>query len=288
MIIRSNHTFHKVAFQGEPGAFSEMAALERFRNSGLVPMKTLQDVFDGLENGEVDCGVVPIENSTEGSVNETYDLLLSTKFNVSGEIYLRVIHCLIGNKGVRREEINSVYSHPQALAQCRNYIQRRRLLTKETYDTAGAVKRIKQKKNMDVAAIASSRAAQLYNMEILEEGIEDSKNNFTRFLVITEIHTEPTGHDGTSIIFSVKHAPGALYSILEEFAARKINLTKIESRPKKQTPWEYYFYLDFEGHVKDELIKEAIETIRQKASFVKILGSYGKASQFVFQDRSNG
>jgi prephenate dehydratase len=265
-----------------------MAALERFRNSGLVPMKTLQDVFDGLENGEVDCGVVPIENSTEGSVNETYDLLLSTKFNVSGEIYLRVIHCLIGNKGVRREEINSVYSHPQALAQCRNYIQRRRLLTKETYDTAGAVKRIKQKKNMDVAAIASSRAAQLYNMEILEEGIEDSKNNFTRFLVITEIHTEPTGHDGTSIIFSVKHAPGALNSILEEFAARKINLTKIESRPKKQTPWEYYFYLDFEGHAKDELIKEAMESIRQKASFVKILGSYGKASQFVFQDRSNG
>lgn len=125
-------------------------------------------------------------------------------------------------------------------------------------------------------------------MEILEEGIEDSKNNFTRFLVITEIHTEPTGHDGTSIIFSVKHAPGALNSILEEFAARKINLTKIESRPKKQTPWEYYFYLDFEGHAKDELIKEAMETIRQKASFVKILGSYGKASQFVFQDRSNG
>jgi prephenate dehydratase len=287
VIIRSIHAFDRVAFQGEPGAFSEMAAREHFGNSGLVPMKTLQAVFDRLENGAVNCGVVPIENSTEGSVNETYDLLLRTKFNVSGEINLRIIHCLIGNKGARLDEIKSVYSHPQALAQCRNYIQRRRLLTKETYDTAGAVKHIKQKKNMLAAAIASRRAAELYNMEILEEGIEDSKNNFTRFLIISGIHTEPTGHDGTSIIFSVKHAPGALYSILEEFAVRKINLTKIESRPKKQTPWEYFFYLDFEGHVKDGLIKEAIETIRQKASFVKILGSYSKASHYVLQDGSN-
>ena len=157
------------------------------------------------------------------------------------------------------------------------------MLTNESYDTAGAVKLVKQQKKMNVAAIASRRAAELYNMEIFEEGIEDSKNNFTRFLILSQIQTEPTGHDGTSIIFSVNHAPGALYSILEEFATRKINLTKIESRPKKQTPWEYFFYVDFEGHVKDQLIKEAMEAIRTKATFIKILGSYGKARHFVFQ-----
>ncbi len=283
-VVRSDNTLDKVAFQGEPGAYSEIATLERFRNSGLVPMRTLQDVFNGLERGAVKCGVVPIENSTEGSVNETYDLLLHTNFIVSGEIYLRIIHCLISNKGERREEIKSVYSHPQALAQCRNYIQKRGLLTNEAYDTAGAVKLIRQQKNMNVAAIASRRAAELYDMEILEEGIEDSKNNFTRFLIISQVQTEPTGHDGTSLIFSVDHAPGALYGILEEFAIRKINLTKIESRPKKQTPWEYFFYVDFEGHVKNKLVMEAIEAIRQKAAFIKILGSYGKASNFIFQD----
>ena len=240
-------------------------------------MKTLHEVFDGLERGIAKCGVVPIENSTEGSVNETYDLLLHTNLTVSGEIYLRIVHCLIGNRGETREEIKSVYSHPQALAQCRNYIQRRGLLANEAYDTAGAVKLIKQRRKMNVAAIASKRAAELYDMEVLEEGIEDSKNNFTRFLVISGIQTEPTGHDGTSIILSVKHAPGALYGILEEFAARRINLTKIESRPKKQTPWEYFFYVDFEGHVRDDLVKEAIKAIRQKTAFIKILGSYGKA-----------
>jgi prephenate dehydratase len=277
-VFRSGQSLDRVAFQGEPGAFSEIATITRFQNSGLVPMKTLHEVFDGLERGIAKCGVVPIENSTEGSVNETYDLLLHTNLTVCGEIYLRIIHCLIGNRGETREEIKSVYSHPQALAQCRNYIQRRGLLTNEAYDTAGAVKLIKQHRKMNVAAIASKRAAELYDMEILEEGIEDSKNNFTRFLVISGIQTEPTGHDGTSIIFSVKHAPGALFGILEEFAARRINLSKIESRPKKQTPWEYFFYVDFEGHVKDELVKEAIIAIGQKTAFIKILGSYAKAS----------
>lgn len=276
-VIRSGRSLDRVAFQGEPGAFSEIASLKQFRNSGLVPMRTLHEVFDGLERGIAKCGVVPIENSTEGSVNETYDLLLHTKLTVSGEIYLRIVHCLIGNRGETREKIKSVYSHPQALAQCRNYIQRRGLLTNEAYDTAGAVKLIKQQRKMNVAAIASRRAAELYEMEVLEEGIEDSKNNFTRFLVISGIQTEPTGHDGTSIILSVKHAPGALYGILEEFASRRINLTKIESRPKKQTPWEYFFYIDFEGHVRDGLVKEAIQAIRQKTAFIKILGSYAKA-----------
>jgi len=266
----------RVAFQGEPGAYSEMATIQYFRNSNLVPMKSLQDVFDALRQGDVDFGVVPIENSTEGSVNETYDLLLDTDFVVSGEIYLQVRHCLIVNKG-GGWNIRSVYSHPQALAQCRRYLQGRRLATVAAYDTAGAVKMIKQKKAMKVAAIASRRAAELYDMDILEEGIEDSKNNFTRFLIISKIRTKSTGRDGTSMIFSVKHIPGALYSILEVFANRNINLTKIESRPKKEKPWEYNFYVDFEGHIDEKIINEAVESIKKKAAFIKILGSYQRA-----------
>ena len=266
----------RVAFQGEPGAYSEMPTIQYFRNSNLVPMKSLQDVFDGLRHGDVDFGVVPIENSIEGSVNETYDLLLDTNFVVSGEIYQRVRHCLIVNKG-GGSNIRSVYSHPQALAQCRRYLQGRNLATVAAYDTAGAVKMIKQKKNMKLAAIASRRAAELYEMDILEEGIEDIKNNFTRFLIMSKIRTKPTGRDGTSMIFSVKHIPGALFSILEEFANRNINLTKIESRPKKEKPWEYNFYVDFEGHIDNKIINVAVESIKKKAAFIKILGSYERA-----------
>jgi prephenate dehydratase len=266
----------RVAFQGEPGAYSEMATIQYFRNSNLVSMKSLQDVFDGLRHGDVDFGVVPIENSIEGSVNETYDLLLDTNFVVSGEIYQRVRHCLIVNKG-GGSDIRSVYSHPQALAQCRRYLQGRNLATVAAYDTAGAVKMIKQKKNKKVAAIASRRAAELYEMDILEEGIEDSKNNFTRFLIMSKIRTKSTGRDGTSMIFSVKHIPGALFSILEEFANRNINLTKIESRPKKEKPWEYNFYVDFEGHIDNKIINVAVESIKKKAAFIKILGSYERA-----------
>ena len=266
----------RVAFQGEPGAYSEMATIQYFRNSNLVAMKSLQDVFDGLRHGDVEFGVVPIENSIEGSVNETYDLLLDTNFVVSGEIYQRVRHCLIVNKG-GGSNIRSVYSHPQALAQCRRYLQGRNLATVAAYDTAGAVKMIKQKKNMKVAAIASRRAAELNEMDILEEGIEDIKNNFTRFLIMSKIRTKPTGRDGTSMIFSVKHIPGALFSILEEFANRNINLTKIESRPKKEKPWEYNFYVDFEGHIDNKIINVAVESIKKKAAFIKILGSYERA-----------
>lgn len=267
----------RVAFQGEPGAFSEIATMQYFRHSKLIPLKSLQDVFNALSNGDVDFGVVPVENSIEGSVNETYDLLLGTNFVVSGEIYQRIRHCLIVNKG-GGSNVKSVYSHPQALAQCRHYLQERKLVPIAAYDTAGAVKMIKQKRKINVAAIASRRAAELYDMDILEDGIEDSKNNFTRFLIISKtIKTESTGHDGTSMIFSVKHTPGTLYGILEEFANRKINLTKIESRPTKEKPWEYNFYVDFEGHINDKIVREAVESIKRKALFVKMLGSYKRA-----------
>lgn len=264
----------RVAFQGEPGAYGEIAALDYFPKAKLLPAKSFQTVFEILESGKADFAVVPIENSIEGSINETYDLLLKTSMVVYGEIYQRIRHCLIANPGTSNSEITAAYSHPQALAQCRAYLQKKGLEPIPTYDTAGAVKLVKQEKMMQAAAIASKRAANLYGMRILEESIEDKKNNYTRFLILSKAQSKPTGHDGTSIIFSVRHTPGALYDILKEFAKRRINLTKIESRPTKEVPWEYNFYVDFEGHSHDKEIRELINAVKKKTLFIKILGSY--------------
>lgn len=268
----------RVAFQGERGAYGEMAALQYFPKARLMPKKSFRDVFDAVESGTADHVVVPVENSIEGSVNEIYDLLLQTKMGVIGEVYQRVRHCLIANRGARK--IKYVHSHPQALAQCRGYLQRKKLEPVPAYDTAGAVKMIKENKMLDSAAIASKRAAELYKMEILDEGIEDRKNNYTRFLVLSPkktIDNTKAGHYKTSMIFSVKHVPGALFGIIGEFAIRRINLTKIESRPTKETPWEYNFYVDFEGHAQDKVVQEALQSIKPKTSYIKILGSYKKA-----------
>ncbi len=264
----------KVAFQGEPGAYGEMATMSHFPKAELFPMPSFQSVFRSLDVGKVDFGVIPIENSIEGSVNENYDLLLETKTVVCGEIYQRVRHCLIINPSADESKVSSVYSHPQALAQCRVFLEKKKLEPIPTYDTAGAVKMIKKRRLKRAAAIASKRAAHLYGMKILVEGIEDKRNNYTRFLVLSKVQSKPTGHDGTSIIFSVRHIPGALFVILKEFARRRINLTKIESRPTKEVPWEYYFYVDFEGHCSDKQTRDLIDAVKKKTIFIKILGSY--------------
>lgn len=267
----------RVAFQGERGAYGEMATLQYFPKARLMPEKSFQDVFDAAESGGADYVVVPVENSIEGSVNEIYDLLLQTKMGVIGEIYQRVRHCLIANRGAKK--IKYVHSHPQALAQCRGYLQKKKLEPVPSYDTAGAVKMIKGTRMLDAAAIASKRAAELYEMEILDEGIEDRKNNYTRFLVLSakKARGSKAGDYKTSMIFSVKHVPGALFGIIGEFAIRGINLTKIESRPTKETPWEYNFYVDFEGRAQDKTVQEALRSIKPKTSYIKILGSYEKA-----------
>lgn len=279
----------RVAFQGERGAYGEMAALQYFPDAVLVPLKSFQDVFDATEDGRlVDFAVIPVENSIEGSVNEVYDLLLQTgKLHAIGEVYQRVRHCLIANTGVKASDIRFAYSHPQALAQCRRYLQKKKIEPLAAYDTAGAVRLVKEKNMKDSAAIASRKAAELYGMQVLDEGIEDRKNNFTRFLVLSpkEGVKGRRGKEGeggaatykTSIIFSVKHVPGALFGILGEFASRNISLTKIESRPTKETPWEYNFYVDLEGHASDAAVRQALRSAKAKASYLKILGSYKRA-----------
>jgi len=269
----------KVAFQGEIGAYSESAIYSFFGPSAEVkPCKNLSDVFESVKKGETLYGAVPIENSIEGSVNQTYDLFLEYDLKVRGEIVLKIVHCLITYPGTQLKSIRTVYSHPQALAQCRKFLEQLGCKLISTFDTAGSVKMIKEEGLKNAAAIASERAAQIYGMNVLVKEIGDTPNNYTRFFVLSTQDSPYSGEDKTSIIFSVKSIPGALYHVLEEFAIRNINLTKIESRPTKRTPWEYNFYLDFEGHRSEEKCREALKAIENKALFVKVLGSYKAAA----------
>lgn len=266
----------KVAFQGESGAFSQAAAVSFFKEPiETIPHPTFYEALDSTENGRSDYTILPVENSLEGSVGESYDVLLATKLTAVGETYHRISHCLIGLQNL--EKIDTVYSHPQALGQCRKFIQDNHLKSIPTYDTAGSVKILLELNKDNIACIASRKAAEIYNVPIIKEGIEDNPNNYTRFLILANNKTEKTSKDKTSIIFAIKHIPGALYSILEKFNANKINLTKIESRPTKNTPWEYNFYVDFEGHKDDNGILDTIEKIRPNTTFLKILGSYPRA-----------
>ncbi|MGI0047401.1 MAG: prephenate dehydratase [Nitrosotalea sp.] len=266
----------KVAFQGERGAYSEAAAIAFFKDLvETVPYPTFHEALESTESSKSDCTVLPVENSLEGSVGESYDLLLTTKLHATGEIYHRIRHCLIGFDGL--EKIDTVYSHPQALGQCRKFIQDHHFKSIPTYDTAGSVKILLELKKENMACIASRRASEIYKVPIIKEGIEDNFNNYTRFLVLSKAKQDRTTKDKTSIIFSIKHVPGALYSILEKFHANMINLTKIESRPTKATPWEYNFYVDFEGNQDDKNIQDALEKIKPNTVFLKILGSYPRA-----------
>ena len=270
----------KVAFQGEIGAYSEIAVYKHFPpDAQTIACKSFSYVFKSVEAGNADYGVVPIENSIEGSVNQVYDLFLEYDLEVCGEIILKIEHCLLANQNANLDSIKVVYSHPQALAQCSDFLERLGCEIIPTYDTAGGAKIIKERGTNDVAAIASERAAEIYGMKILARDISNTPDNYTRFLVISREDSPPTGNDKTSIIFSLKHVPGSLYKALEEFALREINLTKIESRPTKRRPWEYNFYLDFEGHRNDPKCMEALRGLEKKATFIKILGSYPKAKQ---------
>jgi chorismate mutase/prephenate dehydratase len=268
----------KVAFQGERGAYSESAVFQFFgADTQVKPCKDFKDVFDSVCTEETKFGVVPVENSLEGSITQNYDLFLKYDLKVCAEVIVKIEHCLIANPGTALEDIKVVYSHPQALAQCRSFLEEfgRELIP--TYDTAGSVKMLKEKGLTNAAAIASERAANIYGMHILIKDIADNPENFTRFFVLSTEDSPATSKNKTSIIFSAKHEPGSLYHALGEFAKRNINLTKIESRPTKKTAWEYNFYLDFEGHRTEPRCVEALKALEKYAIFVKILGSYHRA-----------
>ena len=267
-----------VGFQGEIGAYSEKAINLYFSKASSKAYKTFSDLFDALENEQIELAILPIENSIEGSVTESYELLLKSKITVVGEINVKIEHCLISHHDTSKDDIDVIYSHTQALGQCKAYLKNSGCDAVTTYDTAGSVKMIKEKNMKRAAAIASKDAAKLYDMSVIEENIQDHEDNFTRFFCLSKIPTKSTGNDKTSIVFSAGDVAGSLYKALKEFADGDINLTKLESRLTRKKAWEYNFYLDFEGHIDDENCKKAIQELVNLGSSVKILGSYRRSN----------
>src|SRR5262245_19223581 len=267
---------YSVAFQGERGAYSEIAARSFFGNKiELLPSETFNLVFKRVEASVAGFGVIPIENSLAGSIHQNYDLLLKHPLKIIGEQNLRISHNLIGNASSSLSAIRRVFSHPQALMQCQNNIARlRNVEIIPTYDTAGSVKKIKEEDIRDGAAIASELAARIYGMKILKRQIQDNSENFTRFLVLARTKELPKSANKTSIVYSVENLPGALFRSLSVFALRDIDLYKIESRPLRGKPWEYLFYVDFAGRPEDSNCQNAIKHLSEIATFMKILGSY--------------
>lgn len=265
-----------VSFQGERGAYSEAAARSLFNeNIKTASFATFAEVLDSTTKDKTEYSILPVENSLEGSVGESYDLLYSTSLNATGEVYHRIEHCLIGTGKI--DDVDTVYSHPQALGQCRKFIEEHKMKTIPTYDTAGSVKIIKELNEKNCACIASKTASVIYDVPIIAENIANNLNNYTRFLILSKKESAITGNDKTSIIFSIKHESGSLYRIIESFHKNNVNLTKIESRPTRTNTWEYNFYVDFEGHQKDSKISEMLDKIKQDTLFLKILGSYPSA-----------
>ncbi|PYM06596.1 MAG: prephenate dehydratase [Candidatus Rokuibacteriota bacterium] len=267
----------RVSYLGPPATFTHQAAIQRFGNSAeLAPARTIVEVFEDVERGRTEYGVVPVENSTEGSVHLTLDRLIESEVLISGELLLEVAQHLV-SRAADLPQVKTVCSHPQALAQCRAWLAEHlpEAAVEEVGSTAAAVGLAAS--DASVAAIASELAARLYDVPILCARIEDGANNSTRFLVVGRRPMGATGRDKTSILFSTRNEPGALFRILEPFAANGLNLTKIESRPGRQQPWEYVMFIDFEGHRDTPVVEDVLARGRDRALFFKILGSYPAA-----------
>lgn len=269
----------RVAFQGEPGAFSQEAIFQTFgATTPTLPCHSFDELFRAVAEDRAALGMVPIENSTAGSINQSYDLLLDFDLTITREVILRVRHALLARAGVSLDAIRRVYSHPAALAQCEKFIAARGWEPIAAYDTAGAAKQLAASNQTDAAAIASATAARIYDLTILARDIQDLPNNFTRFVVIGKDEPPRAENAKTSLLFATRHVPGALYHCLGEFAAHGINLTKLESRPDRQRPWHYVFYLDLEGHRDEPACRAALEGLRAHVSFLRVLGSYPAAT----------
>jgi len=269
----------KVAFLGPQSTFTHVAAMEQFGLSAqLVAQKSIPSVFEEVERGRAHYGVVPVENSTEGVVNHTLDMFIGSDLKVIAEILLEISHDLLSQTG-KLDQVQKVVSHPQALAQCRHWLDENLPDTPQMDVSSTAAAAQLAAEDDSVAAIASHAAARQYGLQVAKAKIEDNSNNFTRFLVIGRNTPEASGRDKTSILFSVRDEPGILYRMLEPFSQRDINLVKIESRPMKQKAWEYIFFLDLVGHVEDSKISAAIEELREHCHFLKVLGSYPFAVQ---------
>lgn len=268
-----------VAFQGERGAYSEQAVRQHFGTEvEALPCRNFMEVLMAVQNGRSSFAMLPVENSLAGTVIPAYDLLVDHDLRVQAEVIVRVQHCLMSLPGTLLSSIKRVKSHPQALAQCEQTLRRMQLQPIEHYDTAGAARDLAANPEPETAAIASELAAHTYGLEILARNIEDLDFNYTRFFVLGKQEPPRRDPSKTSLVLTTRHVPGALHAVLSELAERGINLTKIESRPRRNRPWHYLFYVDFEGHEDDPDVQAALLGILKRASFLKVLGSYPAAS----------
>lgn len=265
----------KVGFQGERGAYSEMACYDFFGTEvTALPLPTLDDVFHAVSDETAEMGIVPIENTYAGTVTKTYELLLASELFIVGETHQRIVHCLLANPGATLEKIRRVYSHPQALEQCERFLMDLGVELMPVRDTAGGARMVKENGRAEEAAVAHQACANIYGLDLLKKSIQTNPNNATRFVVISRRHLKITEDVKTSLVFATRHIPAALYKCLGGFATNGVNLTKIESTPNKNEESGYLFYLDLEGHPEDANVKEALEELHFFASFVKMLGSY--------------
>jgi len=267
-----------IAFQGEAGAYSEQALLNYFGpDVTSLPCADFRGIFDAIHSDKAQRGILPVENSLAGTVNAAYDQLIDHDLRIQSEVILRVEHCLMAPAGTQLRDVKRVKSHPQALAQCERTLRRLRIESVVHYDTAGAARDLAANPEPGTAAIASALAASTYGLEILSHHLEDEPLNYTRFFILGLADPPRRDPSKTSIIFTTRHQPGALHQVLSELADREINLTKIESRPRRNRPWHYLFYVDFEGHEDQPEVREALLGILKQASFLKVLGSYPTA-----------
>jgi len=275
----------KVAFQGVSGAYSEEAINQFFGpQAESLPCKAFADAFHAVERGDAEYAMLPVENAVAGSVNQSYELLMEHDLRIYAEVILRVRHMLLGPPGTALSELKRARSHPQALAQCQRYLSNRNLTPLTAIDTAASARDLAANPEVGTAVIASRLAAELYGLDIVDEGIEDYPFNYTRFFVLSLSEPTRTQRSKTSLVFTTPHQPGALYACMGELTRRGINLTKIESRPRLNRPWQYLFYLDFEGHCQDPECEAAIMGLLRRSSFVKLLGSYPAATTPILEE----
>jgi prephenate dehydratase len=274
----------RAAFQGELGAFSQQAVAQLLGASAKpIPRPWFDQVFAALAKGEVDAAVIPIENTLHGSVHENYDLLLKHDFVITGETSVRIVHNLIAPAGLPFAKVRKVFSHPVALNQCLDFFAANPQIQREAfYDTAGSVKMMMEKRPEATAAIASELAAKIYGGKILKRGIEDDRENHTRFFLLEPKGAKPRAGDKkkpwkTSLVFTTHNVPGALFRALSALALRDLSLTKIESRPLRGKPWEYLFYIDLIGRTEDAAVKNALSHLGEVCDFLRVLGTYRAA-----------
>ncbi|WP_224362212.1 prephenate dehydratase [Hyalangium versicolor] len=264
----------RIAFQGERGAYSEEATRALFGPSvEAVPCPNFRAVFEAVAAGRVDGGAVPVENSLAGSVLDNVDLLLEFSLPITGELSLRIRHCLMAPEGVALKDIQRVFSHPQALAQCARFLRQHGMTPVVDIDTAGSARKLAEMKPPNSGAIASRTAAELYGLKVLLEGVADSPNNLTRFVSLSAVPPLTGTRSKTSVVFTVENTPGALYQVLGIFAERGVNMTRLEPRPLRR-PWDYVFCLDVEGSLDEPRMSEALDLATNVCASVRVLGSY--------------